>query len=571
MTTPPSTTITTPPIGYHPGTTAHNNILSFLAQHAQHQPHQTAFRWVPPDVKAQWGQQPHQPLIHHTITYGALWQQIDALAHGLSQLGIGLGHRVLIFIPMSPDLYRALFAVQKLGAIAVFLDSWARADQLGHCAQQAAPIAFIAPQAAMEATQSVPQLAAIRYQIVVGATTQPNALTLDSLMQPGHQHPIVSVPQEHTALITYTTGSSGAPKGANRTHRFLCAQHYAIDQCLPYTAQDVDLPVFPIFSLNNVAAGVQTVLPAIDLAAPAPTDGTLLVAQLQQTQATCCTLSPSLLLAVAHAAKAAGQTLPHLRRAATGGAPISSDDVALFKQIAPAASLHILYGSTEVEPIAHLEASAMPTESGHEGVCVGTVAKGLSVRLLKLHKGPIVLDDQGWLAWEVPSGEVGELVVCGEHVCRDYYNNPGAFAGSKILDADGNVWHRTGDLCRWDDAQRLWVVGRLHNTICRGGQMLFPVKPEVCIKRLPFVQAAAYLGLPDDALGEKAVAAFTVCPQNLADEPTWDFKVQVQRALLHEGIPVDAVFQVDHMPLDPRHHSKVEYAKLREQLLKAQG
>ena len=133
-----------------------------------------------------------------------------------------------------------------------------------------------------------------------------------------------------TALVTFTTGSSGPPKGADRTHGFLAAQHRALDACLPYTDADIDLPVFPIFSLNNIAAAVTTVLPAVNLAKPAESDGAVLAAQIQATGATCCTLSPSLLRGVSDFAASREIRLDGLRRAATGGAPITSDDVAAF-------------------------------------------------------------------------------------------------------------------------------------------------------------------------------------------------------------------------------------------------
>ena len=229
--------------------------------------------------------------------------------------------------------------------------------------------------------------------------------------------------------------------------------------------------------------------------------------------------------------------------------------------------MHILYGSTEVEPIAHLLARDMPADSRAGGVCVGRIAEGLRHKLIRPQDGPLRLDSGGWASHLSADGEVGELIVSGEHVCRDYYKDPEAFARAKIVDADETVWHRTGDLCRFDAEGRLWFAGRVHSAIRRAGRILVPVEAEVLMNRLPFVEAAAYLGLPDETLGERAVAAFSVKPAVGGR----DFADDVREALEGAGLVVDDVVQVPEIPLDPRHHSKVEYARLREMLTAAGG
>lgn len=549
-------------IGSREGADALNNVISFLEHHRSHQPDRIALQWVA--APGAWRKNPDAPLRHERLTYGELAARVDAAAAGLQELGLSFGDCVFIFVPMSPELYVAMFAVQRLGAIAVFLDSWARRDQLGACARQVEPKGFIGPEPAFALTAGVPELERAALRVVVGPHGGKYRATLGGLAASGGHSALAPVEQEHTALVTFTTGSSGPPKGANRTHRFLAAQHRALDRCLPYTEGDVDLPVFPIFSLNNIAGGVSTVLPAVDLAEPDPRDGELVAAQIRATGATCCTLSPSLLRGLAAAAGRRGAGLRGLRRVAAGGAPISTDDIAALKTAVPDAELHILYGSTEVEPIAHLAAGEMPAPSEQaEGVCVGTIAEGLEYRFLRLSRGPIKLGRKSWSEWEVRVGEFGELAVSGEHVCRDYYRNPDAFRAAKIVDGQGRVWHRTGDVCRLDQGGRLWVAGRVHNAICRAGRTLLPVTPEIVMKRLPFVEGAAYLGLPDEKLGERAVAAFSVKP---GGAPA-DCVAKVRGVLAAANVVIDQVVQVAAIPLDPRHHSKVEYTTLREQIL----
>ena len=550
------------PLATEPGASPRNNVISFLDESARCHPDRIALIWseAPKSTGAE-ANRGGETL--RQMTFGELNNHVRAAAAGFAQLGIRHGDRIFLFVPMSPQLYIAMFGVQTLGASAVFLDSWARAPQVANCMRLIEPKAIVAPEKAYRYAASSSDIPMPSLKIVVGHHKGSYAASLESLAAREDRAPICPVEQEHTALITFTTGSSGVPKGADRTHRFLAAQHQAIDRHLPYEPEDRDLPVFPIFSLNNMAGGVTTVLPRIDLAQPNKQDGAALFRQIRTLGVTCCTLSPSLLRGLAEHARRQGAALPGLRRVATGGAPISSRDVAAVRLAAPNARIVILYGSTEVEPIAQQEATTMPAERGQEGVCVGQLCHGLRAKFLRVHRGPITLDSNGFAPWEVPQGEVGELVLTGEHVCRGYYRNAEAVAATKIVEPDGTLWHRTGDLCRRDPNKRIWIVGRVHNAIQRKGQLLFPVRAEVIMNQLKCVAGAAYLGLPDPVLGERAVAVFTPRQTNHDN----DLREQVRNALQAEGVVVDDVRQVDSIPLDPRHNSKVEYDVLRNHLM----
>jgi len=416
-------------------------------------------------------------------------------------------------------------------------------------------------------------LGAIPLQVVTGGLDAPGAQRLDEVealgRRCGRQVPIADVTPETTALVTFTTGSSGTPKGANRTHGFLLAQHRALDAHVPYEPGDTDLPAFPIFLLNNMAAGITTVVPAIDLARPADTDPERVLAQLLHERLPCATISPSLLHRMSRFAAEHGVVLDGLRRMITGGAPVGPGLVRDFARAAPGAELLILYGSTEAEPMTHVTGEEMlrwleeePGFAEQEGVCVGRMAEGLAWRLVRLHKGPIRLGEAGWVEWDVAEGAPGELIVAGEHVCRDYFRNDEALSRAKAQDGD-TVWHRTGDVGRLDEQGRLWLVGRVHNAILRGDATLFPVTPEEVLRGLDVVRQGAFVGLPDPELGERACAAFSTAeaPADAAEEAAWC--AVVREALEAAGVTVDDVRLVARVPMDPRHHSKVDYDRLR--------
>lgn len=561
------------PFGYYPGEHDLNNVSAFLYHHLNKNKELDILTWVHPNRFQYWEKDLQAPLPHDSINVADLDLVVGRISAGLKQMGLKKGDNVIIFIPMSLYLYAAMFAVQKIGAVAVFLDSWARRDQMGVAVEVVAPEMIISVEKAFDYLENVEAIQKIPKKVVAGPHQKAYTKTLEELMLTDDYAEATAVESEHTALITFTTGSSGTPKGADRSHRFLAAQHYALKRHLSYSEGDADLPAFPIFSLNNLAAGVKTVIPAFDVGSPSSDDAIILLKQFEETATTATTLSPSLLRALYNYCLNNNITLDKLKRIVTGGAPVSNDDVKAMKKVAPSAEVLVLYGSTEVEPMAHIEAEEMLKEDPRnhderfvaDGVNVGKFDSGLSVKYIKIHHDPIeIKSEEQWLEFEVPTGSVGEIIVSGEHVCEKYYNNIEATKKTKIKDNQGRVWHRTGDLGRVDQEGNLWLVGRVHTAINRSGTYQFPVRAEFVLKKSPKVKKAAYLGIPDSTLGEKTIAVFSL--KDEVKDTKEEATKEVKELLDYNGIVFDGLVCVEDIPMDPRHHSKVEYGVLRKNL-----
>lgn len=568
--------------GYFKGSHQKNNVASFLKDHNQKIPAKKILSWVDREVMENWFKSGdvntliNTSLPHKSITVRELDYLVGILTHEFKKTGIKFGDRVILFLPMSLPMYASMFALQKMGAIPTFLDSWARRDQMGVSAQVATPNAMISAHRAFDYLKDVDGIKDIPIKIVAGEIPEGEnySARLEVLMRNQNYDEEIAVESEHTALITFTTGSSGTPKGADRSHRFLAAQHYALNRHIPYTNEDKDLPVFPIFSLNNLAAGVETIIPAIDVGGPKESDALVLYQQLKTLGVTCTTVSPSLFNGLSKFCLEHKLTLD-LKRVVTGGAPISRDDVEKMKQVAPKAEILILYGSTEVEPMAHIEAKEMlavalpkDPEIVEPGVNVGHLDDGLQYKFTTITKDPLTVNkDEDWKLIEVAKDKVGELIVSGEHVCEKYYNNEDAFIKSKIKDHHGKIWHRTGDLGFVDQNHHLWIVGRVHNAIKRGDEFYFPVRAEIIIKRFKEVKKAAFLGIPDDKLGQRTYAVFSPL-EAISDEKKEETLREIKRILEKNNFVVDGVVMVEDIAMDPRHHSKVEYEVLRQHLIK---
>ena len=564
----------TKPFGYFVGTHEGNNVANFLKDHKEKYPTQNILTWIPQEELLNWNKDLNTPLKSQSVKVAELDHLVAILTTEFRRCGIQFGDRVILFLPMSLYMYAAMFALQKMGAVPTFLDSWARRDQMGVSAKVANPTAMISADRAFAYLNDIPEIADIKIKIVAGPIESKDSKInytahLEHLLQGSIPDGISPVEKEHTALITFTTGSSGTPKGADRSHRFLAAQHYALNRHLPYSKGDKDLPVFPIFSLNNLAAGVETIIPAIDVGSPAPTDALVLYAQMKSCGVTCTTLSPSLFNNLSQFCLDRNLNLNFLRRIVTGGAPISRDDIKRMKSVAKEAEILVLYGSTEVEPMAHIEAKEMlaqkednDSEIVEAGVNVGHLDSGLRFKFIKINKDAVFVNNEDeWKNLEVSKDDVGELIVAGEHVCEKYYNNEEAFFRAKIKDHENVIWHRTGDLGFLDSENNLWIVGRVHNAINRNGEYFFPVRAEIILKKFDFIDKAAFLGINDSPTSEKTYAVFSLKNKNIDLELA---KTEIRRVLEKNKFKVDEILNVENIPMDPRHHSKVEYDILRK-------
>jgi acyl-CoA synthetase (AMP-forming)/AMP-acid ligase II len=413
---------------------------------------------------------------------------------------------------------------------------------------------------------------AIPLQLVALATAPAQRLLgrrLEDLLERGPPaYPTIPTDLDAPCLITFTTGSTGTPKGANRTHRFLNAQGAALARHLTRRPGDVDMPALPIFVLNNLVAGVPSVLPLVNFLRIAEVDPPTIVEQVRACGVTTIGGSPSYLRPIAAWCVARGETLDSIRGVVAGGAPVPPELLALLERCCPNArgAIEVLYGSTEAEPVASIDSREVLGETvartaRGEGTCVGRPVDDVEVKLVRPRPGPLALDARGWAGLEVAPGEVGEVLLTGDHVQRDYYRNPAAVRENKLTGPDGRVWHRMGDLAWKDDRGRLWLVGRVHEAIPRpGGRTLYPVQVE---GRALSVEGVARAGLA--LVRDQAVLALVRSPAAPAD-----LVARVAAALAEVGLSVDRVLVVDSIPLDPRHNAKVERAALRAQLEGAQ-
>lgn len=486
------------------------------------------------------------------IRYGELEARVARVAADLARRGVRAGERVLLFVPMSIELYVALLAVVRIGAVAVFVDAWADRRRLDGAVAAARPVAFLGVPCAHLLRFASPAIRAIGKFVWVGRD-------FGAGDPAGPRATVAEVAATDPALVTFTTGSTGRPKAAARSHAFLWAQHRVLARHLALTEEDVDLTTLPIFALNDLAVGCTCVLPDFDPRRPGVVDARAVLAQVRGERVTVCSASPSFVEALLDGCEAArGDGFP-ARSLFTGGAPVLP---ALARRLArlPATRAYVVYGSTEAEPIASIAAAEMVAalDSGAPGLCAGPPVEEIALRLVRPHDGPIALGPRGWPEWEVASGATGEIVVAGEHVLAGYLDDPEADRENKVRDG-ARTWHRTGDAGRLDDLGRLWLMGRVSQRIEREGVTHWPLPVEVASLGVPGIRHAAYVPVTSRS-GVEAV----LCIESSIGPPDAALEARLRTAAA--PAPVDRIALLDRIPRDPRHASKTDVPALLRQI-----
>jgi olefin beta-lactone synthetase len=497
-----------------------------------------------------------QPAIvdrNEAVTFAALEDLTAAAAFTFERAGLRPGDRALLFCPMSVRLYVALIGLFRLGVTAVAVDPSAGRTALDRCCRRVAPRGFVGvPRAHLLRLVS----SAVRAIPVVLTTGRgwPGVPGLRAAT--GRREVIEPCSDDDPALVTFTSGSTGEPKAALRTHGFLLAQHRALETSLALRAGQVDLATLPVFVLANLASGVTNVVADADLRAPGAVDPVPLVRQISRERPTRTVASPALLLRVASQARVIGTTFDSLEYVFTGGAPVFPRTLDTLQALAPRAAICAVYGSTEAEPIAHVtrdqvtEADRAAMRAG-AGLLGGDVVASLDLRILPDRWGRPIgpYDAATFDRLALTGGRPGEIVVAGAHVLPGYLDGRGD-EETKFRVGE-RIWHRTGDAGYLDRASRLWLLGRCAGRVDDARGTLYPLAVECAAVEWPWVARAAL------TTRRGARVLVVELDGHAPGDAARILTTELQWAAL-EGVVV-----VDRIPMDARHNAKVDYPRLR--------
>jgi acyl-CoA synthetase (AMP-forming)/AMP-acid ligase II len=539
------------------------NIASHLAAMAELQPWRSAV--VYPQSR-----DAHGRVSYTHYTYRQLEAASNQLARGFQQLGIRRGMRTALMVPPSLDFFALAFALFKLGAIPVLIDPGIGTRNLGKSLAEAAPEAFIGIPKAHAARMILGWAKdSIKIKIAAGQRAFPGCLSLRQVRTLGANptgfEPARPEPGE-TAAILFTSGSTGPPKGVVYTHEIFTTQVERIRQLYGIEPGEIDLPTFPLFALFGPALGMTAILPDMDPTRPAQVDPAKILEAIENFGVTNLFGSPALINRVGRHGQPAGAVLASVRRVISAGAPVSAKVLERFTALLPAgAQVFTPYGATECLPVASIGSDEILRETRHQtsqgrGVCVGQPVPGLVARIIRISDTPIPAWDA---ALEVAPGSIGEIVVQGPQVTREYFRQPAATALAKIPDpAGGGFYHRMGDLGYRDTQGRLWFCGRKSQRVTTGAGDFFTIPCEGVFNAHPAVYRTALVGVPQKG-GTAPVLCVELEPGGGQPDPaqlraellalgaSQPHTRSIQTILFHPGFPVDI-----------RHNAKIFREKL---------
>jgi long-chain acyl-CoA synthetase len=436
------------------------------------------------------------------ISYRDLWAESLAFAAGLRRLGIGKGDKVAVQIPNVADFPRVYYAALAVGATVVPVHLLLTPPEIAYVLTDSGAKLLVAHSSQLANGAAAAKLANIP---VASVGPLPDGAEVTRLEEVSAGVPPLrtyeSVEAEDVAVVFYTSGTTGRPKGALLTHLNLVMNTIVnVFDIHEMHSDDVVMGCLPLFHIFGQTVGMNgTFRLGGTLVLLARFSGEAAIDLMVREKVTVFHGVPTMYIALLDAATKADR-LPAVRLCISGGAALP---VAVLEKFAEVFHAEIFegYGLSETSPTATTNQPAYGTRGG----TVGHSIWGVDVEVARPE-----IDERIEL---MAPGELGEIVIRGHNVFAGYLNNPEATAQAVV---DG--WFRTGDLGTKDEQGFVTIVDRKKDLVIRGGFNVYPREVEEVLARHPAVLQVAVIGVPDPVHGEEICAVVVPDPGGVTAE-----------------------------------------------------
>jgi long-chain acyl-CoA synthetase len=429
-----------------------------------------------------------------TWTYAALHDAVQRFAGALRDLGLERGQHVALLLPNTPEFTIAYFGAAYVGCPIVPLNALLTADEIAYHLDDGDAVALVTvPTLLPQAQTAAARVAACRHVIVAGSDNGPaGTVSFERMLataEPCGQ--VTATNADDTAVVLYTSGTTGKPKGAELTHSNLMLNaHVFRTQLMPLTADAVALCALPLFHIFGQTAVQNAVLAAGGKVVLARFEAAAALALMAQHRVTYFAGVPTMYFGLLNHPEASRYDLGALRHCVSGGAPLPVEVMRAFEA---RYNVEILegYGLSETSP-----AASFTMRGARKPGSVGLPVWGCEMRLV---------DDAGR---EITAPLVpGEIQIKGHNVMKGYWKKPEATAAAM---KDG--WFSSGDIGQRDTDGYYFVVDRKKDMIIRGGFKVYPREVEEILYGHPAVAEAAVIGIPHPSHGEEVKAVIAKRP-----------------------------------------------------------
>lgn len=508
---------------------------------------------------------------YQQVSFRELDEDTDRIAAGLQRMGVRPGMRLVPLLRPGIDFIALILAVFKAGAVTVFVDPRMGRDKLLQCLEEVEPEGFVAiPIVQAARVVFSRRFRKARFNVTVGHRWFWGGPTLSQLRgAPASSFKPIQTEPEDPAAIIFTTGSTGPPKGVLYQHGNFTAQVEELRDFYKIPPGEVDMAGFPLFALFNVAVGGTTVLPVMDFTRPATADPRNIVEAVTEWNVTQAFASPALWNVVGRYCEEHNIRLPTLRRVLSAGAPVPHHVLErMMNAIHEEGDMHTPYGATEALPVSSIAASEVLGETVRQssigaGICVGRKFPRIEWKVIRITDEPIPRIEQAEI---LPTGGIGELIVCGPVVTREYITRVEANQLHKIHDG-GRIWHRMGDVGYLDEQDCFWFCGRKNHRVLSPRGPMYTIQCETIVNQHERVYRSALVGVGAPGY-QKPVIVVELWPEHrpstAADKA--QLKAQLWDIIKSHELTREVVDIMFHpsLPVDIRHNAKI----FREQLAK---
>ena len=500
------------------------------------------------------------------LTYRELKQRTDRLAKALAQLGVVKGDRVGIMLPNCPQYIISAFAILRLGAIVVNINPIYTARELDNVARDSGAKVLITLDRLAALALEIRATSAVEHVIITSlaeysAESAPPPRAADTLSlaellaaDDGRDLPLVKIDPEDLAVLQYTGGTTGTPKGAMLTHANIFANvvqtetwHYR----QYHRGEGRYLLVIPYFHIYAFTVGMmcgvwvgglQIIIPKYDVEQ--------VLAAIRDFKPTYFPAVPTVFVSLLSHPKLKDYGLDYVRTFNSGGAPCPVEVMEEF-ETRIGRPLNQGYGLSETSPVTH----STPHMAKRKYASIGLPMPDTDMKIVDVETG----------TREMPIGESGELCICGPQVMKGYWNRPDETAIALRRHEDGRIWFHTGDVATMDEDGYTYIVQRKKDMIIVDGFNVYPSEVEGVLYTHSAVRMVAVIGVPDAYHGEVVKAC--VVPRS-GDVSVDELKAHCKKNLAAYKVPAEIELR-DSLPQSAV--GKILYRVLRDEVAAKRG